>query len=492
MEYQRLTIQRESRNKKKKKFLYELIADEIELKIHQKAFKPGEKLPAIRELHNRLNKSITTISKAYEILELKGLITARDRSGYFVKVNTQYNLKKPGKSRSDSAPKLIHRSGIVEEVLDSLGDESKTQLGVAYISPKLFPISQYSKILKNLTHKEIRKTIVFDKPQGILSLRQQISLRYLNLVNSVGPEDIIITNGCTEALAICLMTLLQKGDIVAIEVPSFYGIFTILENMGIFVIEIPTDPEHGVDYDALKQEVESKEIKCCILNSNFQNPLGSLMSDEKKEKVVHLLNDHNIPLIEDDIYADLFFEKQRPFPLKYYDKKNLVLTCSSFSKTLAPGLRVGWIIPGKNFYNAILKVKSGMSISTSTLDQYILAKFIETGRYEKHLRRFRNMLRKQLHLVLDAISKYFPKGIRMVVPKGGFLLWIQLPKGVNSVDLYRKLLTKNIIILPGPVCSSSEGFEEYIRLSCGSPFDDAMENALKAIGKQIKSGMELT
>ena len=313
----------------------------------------------------------------------------------------------------------------------------------------------------------------------------------MNLVRNIGPEDIIITNGCTEALAICLMMLLEKGDTVAIEVPSFYGIFTILENMGIYVLEIPTDPEHGVDYDALKQAVEFKKIKCCILNSNFHNPLGSLMTDAKKEKVVRLLNDYNIPLIEDDIYSDLYYEKQRPVPLKHFDRKNLVLTCSSFSKTLAPGLRVGWIIPGKKFQKEALKVKSGISISTSTLDQYVLAKFIESGRYEKHLRRFRNILRKQLHLVLNTIKRYFPKEIRMVVPKGGFLLWIQLPKKINSVDLYRKLLIENIVILPGPVCSSSEGFEDYIRLSCGSLFDDTMENALKIIGDQIRVAMKI-
>ncbi len=473
----------------KKKFLYESLATELESKIHQKVFKPGEKLPAIREMHKQLNKSITTISKAYEILEQKDLISARDRSGYFVKGNNHYNLKKPAKSYSNLSPKLIHRSGLVEEVLGYLGDETKIQLGVAYISPKLFPLSQYSKILKNLTHREIRKTIVFDKPQGILSLRQQISLRYLNLVKNISPEDIIITNGCTEALVICLMTLLKKGDTVAIEVPSFYGIFTMLENMGVFVLELPTDSEHGVDYDALKHAVESKGIKCCILNANFHNPLGSLMSDHKKGKIVTFLNNHDIPIIEDDIYSELYYEKHRPLPLKHFDKKNLVLTCSSFSKTLAPGLRVGWIIPGKKFHSQILQMKSGISISTSTLDQYVLAKFIATGRYDKHLRRFRNLLRKQLYMVLDAINKYFPQEIRMIVPKGGFLLWIQLPDGVNSIKLYKKLLEKNIIILPGPVCSSSGGFEAYIRLNCGYPFDDVLENALKIIGKQIKSEM---
>ncbi len=441
-------------------------------------------------MHKSLNKSITTVSKAYELLESKGLIFARDRSGYYISANYHSELKKPKKGKLSLAPKLIRRSSIVEEVLDSLGDESKIQLGVAYISPKLFPFSQYTKILKNLTQKEVRKAIVFDKPEGLLKLRQQISLKYMNLLSSIDPDDIIITNGCTEALIICLLSFLNKGDTVAIEVPSFYGVFTILENLGVLVLEIPTCPEHGVDHDALKKAVESKDIKCCILNSNFHNPLGSLMSDSKKEKIVNLLNKHNIPLIEDDIYSELYYEKQRPLPLKHFDKKDLVLTCSSFSKTLAPGLRVGWVIPGQKFREQILKIKSGISISTSTLDQYVLAKFIETGLYDKHLRRFRNILRKQLHLVVKAIGKYFPKEIAMIIPKGGFLLWIQLPKGVKSVKLYRDLLLDNIVILPGPVCSSSEGFDEYIRLSCGSPFDDVMEDALKKIGNHIRLNMK--
>ncbi|MCD4678695.1 MAG: PLP-dependent aminotransferase family protein [Desulfobacula sp.] len=475
---------------KNKKFLYESLAEEIRLKISQKVFRPGEKLPSVREMHKTMHKSITTVSKAYVLLESRGLIIARDRSGYYVRAKNYFRMKRPEKSQSNLSPKLIRRSGIVEEVLDSLGDESKIQLGVAYISPRLFPFRQYTKILKNLTQKEVRKAIVFDKPAGLLKLRQQISLKYMGLVNNIGPDDIVITNGCTEALVICLMAFLKKGDTVAIEVPSFYGIFTILENMGVLVLEIPTCPEHGVDYDALKKAVESKEIKCCILNSNFHNPLGSLMSDSKKQKIVRLLNKHGIPLIEDDIYSELYYEKQRPLPLKHFDAADLVITCSSFSKTLAPGLRVGWVIPGNKFKKEILKIKSGMSITTSTLDQYILAKFIETGLYDKHLRRFRNILRKQLHLVVKAIDKYFPKGIRMVIPKGGFLLWIQLPKGVNSVELYRNLLPEDIVILPGPVCSSSQGFEEYIRLSCGSLFDEVMENALKTIGHHIKISMK--
>ena len=473
-----------------KRFLYEFLAEDIRLKIRQQVFKPGEKLPSVREMHKVTNKSITTVSKAYILLESMGLIFARDRSGYYVRAKNHYQMEKPEKSKLNLAPKLIQRSGIVEEVLDSLGDASKVQLGVAHISSRLFPFSQYTKILKNLTSKEVRKAIVFDKPEGLLKLRQQISLKYMGLMSTIGPEDIIITNGCTEALVICLMVFLKRGDTVAIEVPSFYGIFTILENMGVFVLEIPTCPEQGVDFDALKKAVDSKEINCCILNSNFHNPLGSLMSDNKKKKIVRLLNDHCIPLIEDDIYSELYYEKQRPLPLKYFDTKDLVVTCSSFSKTLAPGLRVGWVIPGKKFRKEILKIKSGMSISTSTLDQFVLAKFIETGLYDKHLRRFRNILRKQLHLVVKAIDKYFPKGFRMVIPKGGFLLWIQLPRGVNSVTLYRELLSENIVILPGPVCSSSQGFEEYIRLSCGSLFDGEMENALKTIGQHIKSGMK--
>jgi DNA-binding transcriptional MocR family regulator len=475
---------------KKKKFLYEILAADISLKIDQQVFRPGEKLPSVREMHKVLNKSITTVSKAYELLESMDLIFARDRSGYYIRDSIHSGINKPKKSESNLSPKLIRRSSIVEEVLDSLGDESKIQLGVAYISPVLFPFSQYTKILKNLTKKEVRRAIVFDKPEGLLKLRQQISLKYMGLLKGIGPDDIIITNGCTEALVTCLLAFLNKGDIVAIEVPSFYGIFTIIENIGAFVLEIPTCPENGVDYDSLEKAVESKKIKCCILNSNFQNPLGSLISDSKKEKIVRLLNKHGIPLIEDDIYSELYYEKQRPLPLKHFDTKNLVITCSSFSKTLAPGLRVGWVIPGKKFREKILKIKSGISISTSTLDQYILAKFIETGLYDKHLRRFRNILRKQLHLVVKAIDQYFPEEIAMVIPKGGFLLWIQLPKGVDSVRLYRDLLTENIVILPGPVCSSSEGFAEYIRLSCGSPFDDIMKNALKTIGEHIRLNMQ--
>ena len=158
----------------KKRFLYKSLAEDIQLKISQQVFKPGEKLPSVREMHKVTNKSITTVSKAYVLLESMGLIFARDRSGYYVRAKNHYKLEKPEKSRSNLAPKLIRRSGIVEEVLDSLGDDSKVQLGVAHISSKLFPFSQYTKILKNMTSKEVRKAIVFDKPEGLLKDRKSV------------------------------------------------------------------------------------------------------------------------------------------------------------------------------------------------------------------------------------------------------------------------------------------------------------------------------
>ncbi|NOX35711.1 MAG: PLP-dependent aminotransferase family protein [Deltaproteobacteria bacterium] len=474
----------------KKEYQYSLLAKEMESKIETNIFRPGEKLPSIREMHKTMNKSISTISRAYVLLESNGLIEARDRSGYYVRTAMPFKIKRPEKSKLTLDHKPINRSGILDEVLNSMSDETKIPLGAAFISPRLLPFNNYSSILKNFTKKEIKMAISYNKPQGLFNLRRQVSLRTLGLVDGITPEDIVITNGCTEALVICLMALVKEGDTIALEAPAYYGLFPVLEDMGVFVIEIPTCPENGIDYEALKIVIKSKDIKCCIINSNFHNPLGCIIPEAKKKKIVKLLNNHEVPLIEDDIYSDLYFEKQHPKPLKAFDKKDLVLTCSSFSKTLAPGLRTGWIIPGERYKKKIIKIKSGLSVSTSTLDQYILVKFIENGNYEKHLRTLRNILRRQVNSVAKAIYQYFPKQIRMYIPKGGFLLWVQLPEGVNSIDLYKKALLADIAILPGNICSSTGVFREYIRISCGSPYTDEMEQAIAKIGSFIMDLMK--
>lgn len=218
---------------------------------------------------------------------------------------------------------------------------------------------------------------------------------------------------------------------------------------------------------------------------NFHNPLGALMPDAHKKRLVHLINEYEIPLVEDDISSELHFAKQRPMPLKAFDQQGLVVTCSSFSKTLAPGLRIGWAIPGKRFKEKVQNLKAATTVSTSTLDQYLVAQYLPGGAYERHLRRLRNALKKQVVRSALAVQKHFPPETRLAMPDGGTLLWVQLPPQVDGMRVYRKALDHRIAIIPGEVCSNSGQFKNFIQISCGAPYTAKVENGIATLGRII-------
>ena len=327
--------------------------------------------------------------------------------------------------------------------------------------------------------------ISYSLSEGDLELRRQLTLRTLGILEGITPDDIIITNGCTEAVALALLAITKPGDTIAIETPTNFSFLQLLKELGVLVMEVPTDPRYGVDIDELEKILRLNKIKTCLFMPNFHNPLGTIMSNDNKRKLCRLLHQYEIPAIEDDISTELYFEEPRPMPLKAFDKSDLVLTCSSFSKTLAPGLRIGWIIPGAHFKEKVQRLKGGITVSTSTLNQYLVTQFLTSGAYERHLRSLRTALKKQAIRTTLAVKEFFPPDTRLAVPKGGSFLWIQLNPSVNGVKVYRKALDHNISIIPGVVCSNSRLFKNYIQISFGAPFTSRIEQGIKTLGTLI-------
>jgi DNA-binding transcriptional MocR family regulator len=253
------------------------------------------------------------------------------------------------------------------------------------------------------------------------------------------------------------------------------------------VVEIATNPQEGVDLDALEKSLERNSVRACLFMPNFHNPLGALMPEAKKQRLLELLSSREIPVIEDDISSQLYFGDQRPQPLKAFDLEGLVLTCSSFSKTLAPGLRLGWILPGRRFNARVQRLKAGITISTSTLDQCLVSRFLSGGGYERHLRTLRSVLKKQLYRTAIEIQKHFPAQTRLAVPQGGSLLWVQLPPAVDGLDVYQKAFDGGIAIIPGAVCSNSNRFRNCIQISCAAPFGPKVKAAIATLGRIVSS-----
>ncbi len=469
----------------KQTFRYKQLAGEIERKILDGTYKPGEKLQSIRELHKQSNLSISTVYKTYMELETMGLIEARPKSGYYVNPIVLKQLKAPIFKKQAPIPQKVSLSSMINSVVSAINNPDFLPLGNTALDTALLPTKHFSRLLKELSHKDLRSMIAYSLSEGDLELRRQLALRTLGVIEGITPEDIIITNGCTEAVALALLAIIQPGDTIAIENPTNFSFLQLLKELGVMVMEVPTDPRNGVDIDELEKILRQNTIKACLFMPNFHNPLGALMSEDHKRKLVRLLNRYEIPVIEDDISAELYFEEPHPRPLKVFDKKGLVLTCSSFSKTLAPGLRIGWILPGKRYKEKIQRLKGGMTVSTATLNQYLVTQFLAGGAYERHLRSLRTVLKKQAIRTTLAVKQYFPPDTRLIVPRGGSFLWIQLNPNIDGVQLYQQALDHYISIIPGVVCSNSRQYKNYIQLSYGAPFTQRMEEGIQTLGALI-------
>lgn len=376
---------------------------------------------------------------------------------------------------------------MVNSVISAISNPYLLPLGSTVTDSELLPVKYFSRILKNLSHSELKSMISYSLSEGYPELRRQIALRTVGVLKGVAPEDIIITNGCMEAVALAMLAVARPGDTIAIETPTNFGFLQLLQELGLLVMEVPTDPRYGVDLDELEKIFRQNRIKACLLVPNFHNPLGALMPDDHKKGLVQLINEYQIPLVEDDISAELNFGGQRPLPLKAFDQQELIVTCSSFSKTLAPGLRIGWVIPGKRFKEKVQNLKAATTVSTSTLDQYLVAQYLAGGAYARHLRRLRNALKKQVVRTALAIQKHFPPETRLAIPNGGTLLWVQLPPQVDGLKVYQKALDHRIAIIPGGVCSNSGQFKNFIQISCGAPYPYTakVENGIATLGRII-------
>jgi DNA-binding transcriptional MocR family regulator len=259
-----------------------------------------------------------------------------------------------------------------------------------------------------------------------------------------------------------------------------------VERLGLRAVEVATDPAEGLDLAALERAIRRHRVKAVWAMPTFQNPLGATMPDAKKADLVALLARHEVPLIEDDVYAELHFGRERARPAKGWDRAGLVMHCGSFSKSLAPGYRVGWCAPGR-FARSVERGKLMTSIATSIPVQEALADFLRHGGYDHHLRALRAALESQQAQAVRAIRDHFPKGTRHTRPAGGYFAWVELPEGCDSMSIYRAALARGVSVAPGPIFSAKRGFERCLRLNTGHPWTEAIAAAYRTLGRLAKA-----
>lgn len=462
---------------------YEQLADDIAHSIKEGLLSRGEKLPSVRQASAARKVSPSTVFQAYYLLEARGLISARERSGYYVTAGAKHlpPLPAPDIYANPKATE-VDVSELVFEVLESTRARKVIPLGSAFPSPLLFPMARLAKTMASCVQAMDPWRSVEDISPGDAELRRQIALRYMIDGLQVSPDEIVITNGALEGLNLCLNAVTQPGDTVLISSPTFYAALQAIERNGLKAVDVPCHPVDGIDLDALERALELHKPAACWLMTNFQNPIGSLMTDDKKKHMVALFTRYNVPLIEDDVYGELYFGDKRPKPAKAFDTEGLVMHCSSFSKCLAPGYRVGWSSPGR-YAKAVERLKLTTTLATSVPAQITLASYLKKGGYDKHLRGLRHTLLLQQLKFVDAVERHFPQGTHLSAPNGGYFLWVKLPDGINSLEMHRAALNLGISIAPGPIFSAHKGFTDYVRLNYGHLWSDEIEGAIAVLGK---------
>lgn len=463
---------------------YEKFADEIAELIRTGVLGPGEKVPSVRHASRTYGVSPSTVFQAYYLLEDRGLIQARARSGYFVREHAKRPLHEPGLTAHAAQTTEVDVSELVFSVLASLKDPHTVPFGSAFPSPDLFPLPRLAKSMAHALRRLSPHEIIADMTAGNADLRRQIALRYMVSGVMLPMEELVISNGAMEALNLCLQCVTQPGDLVAIESPTFYACLQVLERLQLKAVEIPVHPREGIDLGALSESLKQLPIKACWFMSSLQNPLGASMSEEKKQALYELLVEHQVPLIEDDVYAELYFGSHPPKPVKSFDREGLVMHCSSFSKSLAPGYRIGWVAGGR-YAEQIARLKLMTTISPSVPAQAALADYLQHGGYDRHLRKLRHALEMQQSAMLASAARHFPASTRVTRPSGGYFLWFEFPERLDSLQLLRLALAQGISLAPGPIFSAGQGFRHCARLNYGHPWSPRNEQAMEVLGRLV-------
>ncbi|MGF1512682.1 MAG: PLP-dependent aminotransferase family protein [Elainellaceae cyanobacterium] len=460
--------------------LYEQVAQRLQGLIDEGTLGPGDRLPSVRRLHHQLSVSVSTVLEAYRLLEDQGLITARPQSGYYVRSGSQLPPE-PAPSEPPQQSYAVDLS-LALQIISSVRDPDLLQLGAAIPSVEHLPTAALNRIMGKVLRSESDAVHSYDASSGRQLLQQEVAKRMLNAGCSTTPEAVVITNGATEAVYLSLRAVTQPGQVVAIESPIYFGMLEVLKSLELKALELPTHPRDGISLAALEEAIQSQQVSACLLIPNFNNPTGSCMSDEKKKALVDLLNRYDLPLVEDDIYGELQFEGDRPKAVKAFDTEGRVLYCTSVSKTLSPGLRVGWSIAGR-YQPQIQQLKMVVSHASAIAPQLTVATFFANGGCDRHLRRLRRLNQSQTARMLQSIQSCFPADTRVTQPRGGHVLWLQMPPGFDSLALYRAALQHRISIAPGVMFSASGSYGHCFRLNTALPWSSELEQAIETIGQ---------
>lgn len=467
--------------------LYEGLAEEFSALIGNGLMQPGDRLPSVRTLAQQKRLSISTVVQALRTLENRGLVEARPQSGYYVRRRAGRLVEPAPRSR----PPVAVEVGVTRRLLDVLhGNESPgvVPFGSALPAPELMPAARLNRLYASIVRRQPRlltgsSHVGLNEP----ALVKAIQRRALAWGGVIDPDELVVTNSCSEAMTLCLRAVTRPGDTVAVESPTYYVMLQLLESLGLRALEVPTHPRTGISVEALELATRDRRVAACLLVANGANPIGSVMPDEHKRRVAVLLAERGIPLVEDDIYGDICFGPVRPRPIHAFDRSGNTMLCSSFSKTVCPGLRIGYVAAGRRAAELVLQ-KTLASGKTNPLSQVVTAELIDSGGFDAHLRGLRRRFAEQVARLREAVLRHFPAETRVTEPLGGFVLWLELPAGFDAMALHRRAIAEGIAFVPGELFSAEGLYRNCLRLACGMPWSERCENAVGRLGELIAGG----
>lgn len=467
-------------------FLYRQVIDLIGDSLESGTLKPGDRLPSLRKMSERIGVSVPTVRQAYVELERQRRVESRPQSGYYVRSVAANALVRPSpRFRPSLKPTPIAGRSLMERVYDGLHQPGVVPLGIANPCMIRPAAKALHRAMKRVMSRAEERSLSYSPTHGELSLRRQIAYRYLDTVGSnIDPENICITNGGQEALAIALNAVAKKGEIIAVESPTYHGLLELIDSMGMLAIEVETCPEEGVMLDSLEKTLRAHDVKACMFSTTLSNPLGVSMSEQRRKELVEIVDRNGVCLIEDDVYGELLFDGYRPRPAETYSSSGNVITCGSFSKTAAPGYRVGWLVAGR-YMAEVKRYKRSLSCSSGMLQQLTLAEFMASGDYDRYLKALRPDLQCHAERMRALVARHFPDCTRTSNPVGGSVLWLELPSNVNAETLFDDAIGHGISIAPGQIYSPCASYRNFIRLSYGHPWSKHIEESIEWLGGRV-------
>lgn len=468
-----------------KSYRYQAFASVIEKNIREGIYKPGHKLPSVRELKEQYNTSVSTIQNGYEYLIIRGLVESIPKSGYYVS-NQFLELKKPEGKRSVPVIRdAVFTSNLALTTTTGAPRHMITEFNVAAPGDLMVPQKLLLRTMQQVIRTHGAGLLRYYPANGSLALRTSIAKRAAGYHTTLIPEELIITDGALQALYIALAAVCEPGDVIAVESPCVFSALEVIRMLKLKVIEIPLDNYNGLDLEELSNACATTSIKAILVTPNFQNPTGILFSDEQKKELLAIAQQFNIALIENDIYGDLNFSGVRPATIKSFDESGLVMTYSSYSKTLAAGIRLGWLSAGK-FFKEAEQIKFSLGSTVAPVYQETVHQLLESGSYDRHVRKFRMQLAKNAYYTLNLLATHFPENTKILTPAGGYNIWFEMPEEINMDDFYERCKQIGVRFTPGHTFSFSPAFRQFFRVVFADKYSAKRKEALKLAGQQAK------